>query len=159
MPTSILDGMTERPSPLGGYGIPINVIPEVLCKLLCGLVAAIRIPFDGLRRAADKCLPPLTLPSPPLSRCAGGGEGTSESAARPIRRSPAQVEVPNRPTSQLAEEPVHSSRRSPKPDSLTRTGPGIEGLSPSVARACSTHCAGLIDRPGIDALRRISRTA
>ena len=35
------------------------------------------------RRAADKILPPLTLPSPPLSRCAGGGEGTFESAARP----------------------------------------------------------------------------
>ncbi len=34
------------------------------------------------RRAADKNLPPLTLPSPPLFRCAGGGEGTLESAAR-----------------------------------------------------------------------------
>ena len=46
-----------------------------------------------VRRAADKDLPPLTLPSPPLSRCAGGREGTFESAARfsasPVVRPPA----------------------------------------------------------------------
>jgi len=35
-----------------------------------------------MKRAADKNLPPLTLPSPPLPRGAGGGEGTFESAAR-----------------------------------------------------------------------------
>jgi len=44
--------------------------------------------FDGrdiwplLRRAADKNLPPLTLPSALLFRCAGRGEGTFVSAAR-----------------------------------------------------------------------------
>ena len=37
---------------------------------------------DEFRRAADENLPPLTLPSPPLSCCAGGREGASESAAR-----------------------------------------------------------------------------
>ena len=34
------------------------------------------------RRAADESLPPLTLPSPLLFRCAGRGEGIVESAAR-----------------------------------------------------------------------------
>ena len=34
------------------------------------------------RQAADKNLPPLTLPSPLLVRCAGRGEGTIESADR-----------------------------------------------------------------------------
>jgi hypothetical protein len=55
-----------------------------------------------LGRASDKNVPPLTLPSPPLSRSAGGGEGTFESAAclrrvgryRPQRGGVAQVVVP-----------------------------------------------------------------
>ena len=38
--------------------------------------------MNKIGQAADKNLPPLTLPSPPLSRCAGGGEGAFESAAR-----------------------------------------------------------------------------
>jgi len=37
------------------------------------------------RRSADTNLPSLTLPSPPLFRCAGRGEGTVESADHPNR--------------------------------------------------------------------------
>ena len=40
-----------------------------------------------MRRSADENLPPLTLPSPLLFRCAGRGEGTIESADRLRRRA------------------------------------------------------------------------
>lgn len=38
-----------------------------------------------MRRSADRCLPPFTLPSPPRFCFAGGEEGTIESAARLTR--------------------------------------------------------------------------
>lgn len=50
----------------------------------------------SLRRSADENLPPLTLPSPPLFRCAGGGEGIFSSAARLTSLDPTKSANRNR---------------------------------------------------------------